>query len=545
MSIKPWKPLLLTAVTLAAGTTAATAQDIAAAQKAIELERYNEARGMLRSASSPEAYYELGRLYEKRDLNDSAAIYFSRAAGSTPFGQVAAGRAALVKGQTDAAATSFDAAVKATKSKDAKVLTMIAQAYAESDVKNVDKALTYVTAAQTVNKKDEPNLMVARGEIYLHSDQGGGEAMTSFDRATAANPNFAQAYYEKGVLNVRSRNAAEAVQNLQKAIQLEPKYAPAYQELAEMYFYAGQYDKALSTFEQYRGVAEKSTNTDAEYASFLYLTKKYPESLAEINKVLAVEPNNLTMNRLKAYSLFETSDYAGASAAMDNYLKIAPPEKVIPDDYVYQGKILSRANKNTEAKAAFDKALAVASPTQKAEVQAEIAKISMATGDYSGAIKTLAEKAKTGDLADQYRLAAAYKGAKQYTRADSVLNIIVTAKPTYAPAYLERGSVNYGLDPDTKKGLSKPYYEKYIELSKAEGADPAKFKAGLVTSYNYLGYYNLQKGDKAAAKTYYQQLLALDPTNSDATNAMKIINGVPARKPAAAPARKATASAKK
>ncbi len=538
MSFKPWKPLLLTAVTLGAAATAATAQDIAAAQKAIELERYNEARGLLRNASSPEANYELGRLYQMRDLDDSAAYYFNKAAGPTPFGQVAAGRAALAKDQNDAAATSFDAAVKATKSKDAKVLTMISQAYGESDVKNIDKALTYVNAAQTVNKKDEPALMVARGEIYLHTDQGGGEAMTSFDRATMANPNYAQAYYKKGELNVRSRNAGEAVTNLEKAISLEPKYAPAYKELAEMYFYAGQYPKALSTFEQYRSVAEKSTNTDAEYASFLYLTKKYPEALTEINGVLAKEPNNVTMNRLKAYTLFETGDYAGANTAMDNYLRVTPPEKIIPDDYVYQGKILSRAGKNAEAKVALDKALAVASPSQKVEVQAEIAKVLGATGDYTGAIKILADKAKTGDLADQYRLATAYKGAKMYTQADSVLNIIVTAKPTYGPAYLERGSVNYYLDQDSKKGLAKPYYEKYIELSKAEGADPAKFRSGLITSNNYLGYYSLQKGDKVAAKTYYQQVLALDPTNADATNALKIINGVPAK---AAPAKKPAA----
>ncbi|RZK29567.1 MAG: tetratricopeptide repeat protein [Hymenobacter sp.] len=301
-----------------------------------------------------------------------------------------------------------------------------------------------------------------------------------------------------------------------------------------MYFYAGQYPKALSTFEQYRGVAEKSTNTDAEYASFLYLTKKYPEALTEINGVLAKEPNNVTMNRLKAYSLFETGDYAGASTAMDNYLKVVAPEKIIPDDYVYQGKILSRAGKTAEAKVALDKALAVASPAQKADVQAEIAKVAMATGDYDSALKVMIEKAKGGDLADQYRLATAYKGAKKYTQADSVLNIINTAKPDYAPAYLERAGVNYYLDQDSKKGLSKPYYEKYVELSKVAGADPAKFKAGLTTSYNYLGVYTLQKGDKAGAKGYFQQVLALDPTNETAVNAMKAINGAsaPARKPA-------------
>jgi predicted Zn-dependent protease len=538
MTFKPWKPLLLTAVTLGAAATAATAQDIAAAQKAIELERYNEARGMLRSASSPEANYELGRLYQMRDLDDSAAIYFNKAAGPTPFGQVAAGRAALVKGQNDAAATSFDAAAKATKNKDAKVLTMIAQAYGESDVKNIDKALTYVNAAQTANKgKDEPTLMVARGEIYLHSDQGGGEAMTSFDRATMANPNYAQAYYKKGELNVRSRNAQEAITNLEKAIQLEPKYAPAYKELAEMYYYAQQYPKALSTFEQYRGVAERSTNTDAEYASFLYLTKKFPEALTEVNNVLAKEPNNVTMNRLKAYTLYETGDYAGAATAMENYLRTAPAEKIIADDYAYQSRILGKTNKAQESLVAINKAIELAPASKKADFEAEKTKIQLMNKDYSGALGALQEKAKTGDLADQYRLAAAYASAKQYPRADSVFNIINTAKADYVPAYIARAKVNAAMDPDASKGSAKPYYEKYIELG---SADPAKYKAGLVESYDYLGAYYAQKNDKASAKTNFEKALAIDPADDFANKSLKIVNGAgaPAKKPAAKPAPK-------
>jgi predicted Zn-dependent protease len=533
MSFKPWKPLLLTAVTLGAGATAATAQDIAAAQKAIELERYNEARGLLRNASSPEANYEMGRLYQMRDLDDSAAIYFNKAAGATPFGQVAAGRAALVKGQTDAAATSFDAAAKATKNKDAKVLTMIAQAYGESDIKNIDKALTFVNAAQTANKgKDEPALMVARGEVYLHSDTGGGEAMTSFDRATMANPNYAQAYYKKGELNVRSRNAQEAITNLEKAIQLEPKYAPAYKELAEMYYYAQQYPKALSTFEQYRQVAERSTSTDAEYASFLYLTKKFPEALTEVNNVLAKEPNNVTMNRLKAYTLYETGDYAGAATAMESYLRTAPAEKLIADDYAYQSRILGKINKTQESLAAINKAIELAPASKKADFEAEKTKIQLINKDYSGALSALKEKAKTGDLADQYRLAAAYASAKQYPQADSVFGIINTAKADYAPAYIARAKVNVALDPDANKGLAKPYYEKYIELG---NADPSKYKAGMVEAYDYLGAYNAHKNDKAGAKENFEKALALDPADDFASKSLKIINGAsaPARKPAA------------
>ena len=540
MSFKPWKPLLLTALTVGAGATAATAQ-IAAAQKAIELGRYNEARADLRGNASPEANFELGRIYQMRDLGDSAAYYFNRAAGPTPLGMVAEGRALLAKNQTAEATAKFDAAAKATKNKDAKLLTMIAQAYAESDVKDVTKALTYVDAAQAANKnKDAPALMVARGDIYLKSDQGGGDAMSSYERATTADPNYAEAYYKKGVLSVRSRNGTVAKESLDKAIALNANYAPAYKELAEMYYSAGQYPLALSNFKQFLDKAEQSTNTTAEYASFLYLTKKYPEALAEVNKVLAVEPKNLTMNRLKAYLLYETGDYAGAATAMDQYMKVAPADKIIPEDYSYWSKILIKAGRSGEAIDVLKKAIAnTTDPTKKDDLLNDLVSAYSAQKNYPSAIGTLKDKLKSnnGSLPDQFRLATAFSGNKQYTQADSVYNIILTARPTYAPGYLARAQTNFNLDPDSKKGLAKPYYEKYIELSNATGADPAKFRSGVIEANNYLGYYNLQAGRKAEATPYYQKVIELDPANSDAAGAMKIIKGVPARpapkKPAA------------
>lgn len=541
MPYKPWKPLLLTALTVGAGATAATAQSVASAQKAIELGRYNEARAALRGNNSPEANFEMGRLYQMRENPDSASYYFNRAAGPTPFGMVAEGRALLAKGKASEADAKFDAAAKATKNKDAKVLTMIAQAYGESDVKDITKPLTYVKTAEALSKgKDDPSLMVARGDIYLLTDQGGGEAMSSFDRAIAANPNDVEAYYKRGVLSVRSRNGAAAKENLDKAIALNPQYAPAYKELAEMYYSAGQYDKAVSTFKQYTDMAEKSANTDAEYASFLYLSKKYPESLAEVNKVLAVEPNNLTMNRLKAYNLYETNDYAGAATAMDQYMKVAPAEKVIPEDYSYQSKILLRSNRSDEAITVLQKAIAATTdPTKKADLQNDLATAYMAKKDYGSALKVYKSKGNP-DLADQFRIGTAYTGNKQYTQADSVYNIITTAKPTYAPAYQARAQANFNLDPDSKKGLAKPYYEKYIELT---SADPSKYSRGLIEANNYLGYYNLQKGDKAAATPYYQKVLELDPNNADANNALKIIKGAPAR--TTTTAKKTTTTVKK
>ncbi|MFD1469018.1 tetratricopeptide repeat protein [Hymenobacter caeli] len=548
MSFKPWKQPLLAAAALAAGTTAATAQTTNV-ETLIQHERYNEARATLAKGGTPENAFELGRIYQFRDMPDSAAYYFNKASGTTPFGQVAAGRALLAKGQMAPADAQFDAAAKATKNKDAKVLTMIAQAYAETDeVKSIDKPLAFITNAQTANKgKDDPALMVARGEVYLHSDNGGGEAMNSFDRAVMANPSYAQAYYEKGVLNVRARNFNEARTNLNKAVELDPSYAPAYRELADMYYYAGQYDQALSTFQKYTSLSEKSPRTDAQYASFLYLTKKYPEALTAVNASLQNDPNNLTMNRLKAYLLYETNDYAGAATAMDAYMKMAPAAKILPEDYVYQARILTKSGHADEAIAILQKAIAAApDPAKKSELENDLASAYIGKKDYTDAIGLIKKKINNNpdktDLVDVFRLASAYDNAKKYTQADSVYNVILTAKPTYAPGVLARARTNNNLDPDSKKGLAKPYYERYIELSKAEGADPAKFRNGLIEANYYLGVYELQvKSNKAGASTYFQQVLAIDPANKDATNALSIINA----KPRATPARKPAAPVKK
>lgn len=545
MSFKPWKQPLLAAIAMVAGTTAATAQNVQTAQRDIELGRYNEARAILRPGSTPETAFELGRLYQMRDMPDSAAYFFNKAAGSTPFGQVAAGRALLAKGQVAPAEIQFDAAAKATKNKDAKVLTMIAQAYGEADGKNTGKAQTYLDAGQAAYKKDDPALMVARGDVFLHSDQGGGEAMTSFDRAIAANPSYAQAYYKKGALNVRSRNFNAARESLNKAVELDPSYAPAYRELADMYYYAGQYDLALSTFQKYIGLAEHSSATDAQYASFLYLTKKYPEALMEVNKVLQADPNNITMNRLRPYLLYETGDFAGASTAMDTYMKVAPADKVIPEDQAYRLKIMSKTGKGAEAIAGIGE-LIKKDPSKACDFQNDLAAIYANQKDYKGAARVYSYKLKNckGDLTDQFRLATALTGDKQYTRADSVYNIILTAKPTYGPGYLARAKVNSYIDPEAKQGLAKPYYEKYIELSKAEGADPAKFKEGVVEANGYLGVYSFQKGDKTAAKAYFEQVLALDPENVGAKNNIKILSA-PARTTTTKTATKTTTVKKK
>ncbi len=538
MNLKPWKLTLLAALSVSGSAALAQTTGV---QKALEMERYNEARAtLLRQGQSNETSFELGRLYQLRGINDSAAYYFSRIPleKKEPLTMIAAGRAALAKGNTAEAQTQFDAAVKASKGKDLKVFSMIAQAYAESDVKDITKALEYVKEGEAFaakTGKDDPTLMIARGDLYQKRETGGGEAMNSYERANTADPNNVQSYVRRGQLSLRSRDYNRAKENFEKAISIDPNYAPAYNSLAETYYFAGRYDEALAQFQKYTSLAEKSPETVIKNASFLYLTEKYPEAMVEINKVLATDPTNLTMNRLKAYSLYEMGQNDQAIAAMQQYMTVAKAQdKLIPEDNVYYGKMLIKGGKTAEGAALVQDAIK-ADPKKAAELRKELAKAYMAAKDYPKAISTYREMMKAsdgGELTDKVYLARAYEMNEQYMPADSLYGVLLKERPEYVPGYQMRARANANLDPDSKKGLAKPYYEEYIKMANASDK-PDSYKSGLVEANKYLGYYYYQKGDKNASLPYWQQALVLNPQDEQAKTAVEAIT-----KPTKAPARR-------
>lgn len=531
---KPWKLTLLAAFSLAG--PAVFAQNLPGARQSIELERYSEAkRQLLPNQSNPEAAYELGRLYLKQEKADSAAYFFNAASRDAkyPLATIAAGRALLAQGKKAEADAQFDAAIKATKSKDASIFAAIGQAYAETDVKDNQKGIDAINQAIKLNKRDDAAWLVDLGDIYAKRDNGGGEAMNAYDRALKADGGYVRAYYRKGELSFRSRNGGEALTNFNKVTSINSNYAPVYRELATMYFYADKPELAVENMKKYTDMAEKTTATQATYAAFLYTSKKYPEAIAQIQEVLAKDPNNVTMNRLMFYSLYETNQNDQALAAMEKYNTMVPADKRITDDYVYQGKTLVKAGRADEGVTLIEKAIA-ANPDKADELLNELAQAYIIRKDYAKAENVLRRKMSKGTpaLTDQVRLATVYSFDKKYAQADSLLNIVVTARPTYTPGYLMRAQANSNLDPELKQALAKPHYEKYIEVAKA---DPAKNQAGLAEAYRYLGAYYYNSGNKAQAIANYQEAVNVNPGDAQASEALKQINAVGKAAPRTAP----------
>jgi tetratricopeptide (TPR) repeat protein len=86
-----------------------------------------------------------------------------------------------------------------------------------------------------------------RGNLYVRKADI-ESALFDFDRAIELNPEFAKAYFNRGLTHHNSQNYAKAVIDYTKAISLDSKLAFAYNNRGEAYFALGNYQQALEDF---------------------------------------------------------------------------------------------------------------------------------------------------------------------------------------------------------------------------------------------------------------------------------------------------------
>jgi tetratricopeptide (TPR) repeat protein len=523
-----WKYALL--FTGVFSCTSAFAQTLQDGKRAIEMERYQDAKKALSKALKTQnneiTNITLGDVYLQTGNADSA-VYFYNQAGKDPksvLGQVAAGKAALVRNNTAEADAKFAEVLKKTKSKDAVILKQIGAAYYDTE-KDMAKAVDNLKKAVAIDPKDAEALVLL-GDAYLKQNKG-GDAMSSYEKAIQANGKYPMGHLRKGQLSVRSRNYNEAQTEYQTIIAADANFAPAYRDLGELYYFAGKYDMALDNYKKYVARAENTPATRAVYGSFLFLSKDYAGTIKEAEEVLKAEPNNTVMNRLLAYSLYETNENDKALAAMQNYFKVVPTNKHIASDFEYYGKILTKANKNDEALTNLNMALKMDST--RSDLRNNIAQLYVKQNDFPKAISLYRDKMKRSKPTntDYYYLGSLYDQAKDFKKADSVYTFITTNNPTYAQGHLWRARSNSNLDPETKTGLAKPHYEKFMELA---SVDKEKNKAQLIEANSYLGYYYYVKKDKPKSLGYWKEVKILEPGNKQAQAAIDDLSGT--KKPA-------------
>ncbi|WP_428328604.1 tetratricopeptide repeat protein [Mucilaginibacter sp.] len=540
------------------------AQSLADAKKAIDAEQYQKAKSMLKNLTTTQAdkdenFFYLGWVYLKQDYTDSAKAAFNKGIAvnsKSALNYDGLGAAAHVEKDNSTAATNFNQAI-ALAGKNSKpylyaglgyllpvsgaVVGPNGSAIAPADA---DAAIAVLTKGKTINPKDV-ELLIALGDAY-RSQLKSNDAYDNYSAALAIDPKSAAANVATGVLWRYADNFEDSQKQFQAALASDANYGPAYREWAETDVrWAGkeptQYDakvkEAVENFKKYISLTDYSVETQMRYADFLIRAKDYVTLQKVASDLTASAKSNLRVYRYLGYAAYENKDYPAAETAMSKWVTQAGDKRVLPNDYLYLGRIDIAMKKDSMGVMNLRKALTM--DTTQGDIYGDIAKSLYQIGKYKEAAEAyhkFGEKSRSATLNDHFKEGFSYfqaytddldkaKKDKNYKadtllliRADSAYSYVEhkAAKPNASVALYHAYIKDYeDNDRNNIKGLAKPYYEQYIQLVLAKGTPDDKTKLSLANAYAYLGNYaeNKEK-DQAKALDLYTKAKEMDPTNN-------------------------------
>ena len=434
----------------------------------------------------------------------------------------------IIKSKAADVADQLKPIIKANK-KNAEVLTGIGRAYLE--VNDTANAMKYANMAMQRDKKYAKAYILAGDVAVMQED--GGKAAEWYQQAKYFDPKDPEGYFKYANI-LRGRSPEEAVSNLNDLRTQRPDIAVD-ALAARIYYNSNRLDKAMEYYEK----VDKSKLEDVDitnYAMAGYLTQNRGKSLEMAKHGLTRNPRKAAWNRIAFYNHTDEGNFDEALVYADRLFNQSDSAKISGYDYTYYGQALSGAKQYAPAVDAFKKAIDM-NADNKDLLNSNKRSLSDAykgLDDYANSIKYYEEylagnpKPTASDIAG---LAGIYTAQASTLTGDEQMAAFKKADEVYAslgekyPANIDfanfmRARVNSYMDPDTKLGLAKPFYEALANSLSANTNRDNVDNTRLIEAYRYLGYYYLLNEQKATADGYWNKVLELDPENETAKQAL-------------------------
>ncbi|WP_148686322.1 tetratricopeptide repeat protein [Candidatus Nitrosocosmicus hydrocola] len=133
---------------------------------------------------------------------------------------------------------------------------------------------------------------------YLGNNQ---EAIACYDKAIEINPEYDLAYYNKGIVLSVTGNNQEAIACYDKAIEINPQYADAYNNKGLSLYYLGNNQEAIACYD--KAIESNPYFADAFFNKGMSLSalSKFPEAIASFDKTLEIDSDHVRALNGKAW----------------------------------------------------------------------------------------------------------------------------------------------------------------------------------------------------------------------------------------------------
>ncbi|MCB9251691.1 MAG: tetratricopeptide repeat protein [Flavobacteriales bacterium] len=533
MKIKSIKKLvtLFTALILVGSSFA---QSLDEAIRMTENQRYVSAKSAFRKLVKTDpkngnVYFYFGESYFKQSDSDSNNLDSANALYKTgtevdpenPLNFVGLGKVLWARNYQNQGEEMFEQALKISKYKSVKVYLNIAENYINAKNKNLVRANELLAKALKMEPKN-PEVHILLGDAMLEANPlDGSGPVKKYNDAAELDKTNAKPILRIGKLYFRAKNPTEALKWYKEAVKIDSTFAPAYIEMGELYLMAGFNSSALESYRKYLAL-NRDMEARERLAQILWVNKFYNEAIEEINEIKQTDSSSLYLYRVLAYSYNEVGKeypdgYEQGLKAINKFFDMSSKVKgfkYLASDYSVKGKLLSNLGQDSLGMVELKRALSLDSTI--IDLYSDIAFAYYKSKNYNEAIVYYTKKVATGKptVSDYVYLGLTYYQTRQFEMSDSIFKTVCIASPDFIIAHKWRAKANVQLDPDSKKGLAKPHYEKVVELVLADSMNLNRNLSSLIEAYSYLVSYHLIIAKEIDVATQYlQKLEAIDPEN--------------------------------
>ncbi|GHN01308.1 hypothetical protein WSM22_27970 [Cytophagales bacterium WSM2-2] len=516
------------------GSAVAQDAEIKAAQALIDHDKKKAAVELLQKAITtyPVAsnlYFYLGNAQLQAGDQAGAKASYDKGAETfpkEPLNFVGQGRILVLEKKGAQAKPLFDKALGFGK-KNTTTINAIAEAYLSDKDKTYQKdAMALLTRSKELNEANFTTQMLL-GDAYFNEKMG-GPCASAYERAAEIDPKSGAPGYKLAYLFSGSSDLEQVEKNLKQSVTADPEYAISHRELGELYYKKKDGANAVKHYKIYLDLTDNPDKDGRfKYAFFLFLAREYDKANKEFEE-LTKKPD-VSSNTLKFYaqSLLKSGNLAKCQEVYEKYLGHTDT-KVDADDYNNYSDLLKKQGKDSLAMNALEKSISI-DQNQNDVLQALI-KYNFDKKKYSQAEKFCrisAKVRKTPYANDYFNLGRALYLQQKYVNADSAFAKLNELQPKFVLGYIWTARSKSAQDGDLRdqkakiEWLAKPAYDKVIEIGEA---DKDKNKKDLIEAYQYMVGHHLYKQDLAKGKEYLNKILAVDPENKDAKEALNDLN---------------------